>query len=76
MDINKPYKKNKTENKRHLSLTCMQHLQLQKHADSILQMQLLCIVPSCEYHIDAVTFEKDLLQSGYFQYMSATMMGE
>lgn len=62
--------------KSHLSVTCMQHLQLQKHGDSILQMQLLCIVPSCEYHIDVVTFEKDLLQSGYFQYMSAMMMGE
>lgn len=52
----------------------MQHLQPQKHGDSTLQMQLLCIVPSCEYHIDVVTFEMGLLQSGYFQYMSATGM--
>lgn len=54
----------------------MQHLQLQKHEGSTLQMQLLCIVPSCEYHIDVVTFEMGLSQSGYFQYMSAMMMEE
>jgi len=54
----------------------MQHLQLQKHGDLTLQMQLLCIVASCGYHIDVATFEKGLLQSGYFQYMSAMMMEE
>lgn len=54
----------------------MQHLQLQKHGDLTLQMQLLCIVASCGYHIDEATFEKGLSQSGYFQYMSAMMMKE
>lgn len=38
-------------------ITCTQHLQLQKHEGSILQMQLLYTVPSYEYHTDEVIFE-------------------
>lgn len=50
--------------------TCMQHLQLQKHEGLALQMQLLYIVPSCEYHTNVVIFEMGLQQSGYFRCMS------
>lgn len=49
----------------------MQHLQLQKHEGLALQMQHLYIVPSCAYHTDVVIFGMDLLQSVYFQCMSA-----
>ena len=48
----------------------MQHLQLQKHEDLALQMQLLYIVPSCEYHTNVVIFEMGLQQSRYFRCMS------
>ena len=53
-----------------MSSTCMQHLQLQKHEGIALQMRLLYIVPSCEYHTNVVIFEMDLQQSGYFLCMS------
>ena len=33
-------------------------------------MQLLYIVPSCEYHTNVVIFEMGLQQSGYFRCMS------
>lgn len=56
--------------------TYMQHLQLQKHADLALQMQLPCIGPSCEYHIDEAVFEMGLLQSRYFLYMSVRIQLE
>lgn len=52
----------------------MQHLQLQKHEGLALQMQHLYIVPSCAYHTYVVIFGMDLLQSVYFQCMSAEHM--
>lgn len=48
----------------------MQHLQQRKREDLAHQIELLYIVPSCEYHTNVVIFEMGLLQSEYFQCMS------
>lgn len=55
-----------------MKLTCMQHLQLQKHEDLTPQKEHLYTAPSCEYHTSVATFGMGLLQSIYFQCMSAT----
>lgn len=50
-----------------IEITCMQHLQLQKHEDLAPQNLHLCIVPSYFDHKDEAVFEMDLLQSKYCQ---------
>jgi len=54
----------------------MQHQQWQIHEDLTLQMVLPCIVASCGNHKYEVAFGMDLLQSEYYQYMSATVISK
>ena len=54
----------------------MPHQQLQIHEGLILQMGLPCIVASCVHHKYEVVFGMDLLQSEYFQYMSAIVINK
>lgn len=53
----------------------MQHQQLQKHEGLVLQMELLCIVASCEHRKYEEVFGMDLWQLKFHPYKSATIKG-
>lgn len=50
-----------------IAITCMQHLQQQRHEDSIPQILPRYIVPSYGYHKDVAIFGKGSRQSKYSQ---------